>query len=363
MNTDFRTILYYPRLYPRQDLWIRACALHFDGIATIAPCRAVREKLPASLHIFKENGIYEAIDPCQLFGDKLLYGAFLKDLNRDMRKRRIISKQYYTHRKERFDAACKTPAALKKLWIPFEKDELPPDLTELLLSAGILMEHENGTRWMSDEEMATQIYYGIMARYLAYLNDNYMIMGTDELTYHVYPFGEAQDPLADSRILYINILMQRVLPVPIKSTPLADILAFRKTYRKEIDTLDWLLNSYIKRISRCRDVGKLQETTYKYQEELEFALDNFLYYMDKGGMRYEMHSMKQTTPIGIHPAMEHSRLRGMDAPVLVTSATRETELIVQLKAQINKEAPWCGLERERAVYLYDSRQSLVTMRE
>lgn len=233
----------------------------------------------------------------------------------------------------------------------------------MLLVIGILMEDKSGRLWMSEEETATQIYYSMMARYLAYLNPNYMLMGTDELQYHVYPFGEAQDALSDTRILYLNILMQRVLPVPVKETPLSDIIAFRREYKEELEQLDWIIDGYVKLIYRCKNVEKLREITYKYQEELEFALDNFLYYLEKSGMKYEMQSMKQTIPIGIHPAVENSRLRGLDAPVLVTSATRETELLVQFKAQINKEAAWSGLERERALYLYDSKQSLVSMRE
>lgn len=360
---ELRTILYYPKLYPQEGLWLRACVMHFDRIASIVPCQAAQEKIPPYLRALEEAGVYEALDPKKLFEDRLLFPAFMRDLNRDMRKRRIISKQYYTHRKERFDAVSRTPALLKKQWIPFMREELPAELLEMLLSIGVLMEDKAGTLWMNEEEMATQIYYAMMARYLAYRNSNYMLMGTDALQYHTYPFGEAQDALSDMRILYMNILMQRVLPVPAESVPLADIIAFCDANREELQKLDLLLDGYVNRIYRCKNVEKLRELTYQYQEELEFGLDNFLYYLEKGGIPYKMHSIKQIIPLGIHPAVENSKLRGLDAPVLVTSATRETELLVQFKAQINKEAAWSGLESERALYLYDGSQSLVSMRE
>ena len=355
-------MLYYPKLYLEDGLWLRACTMHFDKIATIVPCRAASERKSEAIKILEEAGMYEAVDPWVLFEDKLLMNAFVNDMYRDMRKRRIISKQYYGHRKERFDAICKTPALLKKMWTPFERDEIPSDLLEKLLSYGIMMEHENGQLWMCDGEAATQIYYSMMARYLAFINPNFMQFGTDELEYHIYPFGEAMDGLSDVRIVYMNVLMQRVLPVPTQEVPLQKIIEFRRENAEELLKLDLVIESFVKKIYLCRDVEKLREITYNYQEELEFALDNFLYYLEKSGMPYKMQSIKQIAPIGMHPAIANSNLKGMKAPVLVTSATRETEILVQLKAQTNTEAAWSGLERERALYIYDSKQTLVTMK-
>lgn len=90
---ELRTILYYPKLCPKDGLWIRACAMHFDRIATIVPCHAARERISPSLRALEEAGMYEAVEPWRLFEDRLLFEAFQKDLNRDMRKRRIISAQ------------------------------------------------------------------------------------------------------------------------------------------------------------------------------------------------------------------------------------------------------------------------------
>ena len=357
-----RSILYYPKLYLEEGLWLRACTMHFDKIATIVPCRAAKERQSEAIKLLDEAGMYEPVYPQTLFEDKLLMDTFVNDMYRDMRNRRIISKQYYGHRRERFDAVCKSKTLLKKIWTPFERDEMPEELLERLLEYGIMMEQDNGQLWMNDEEAGTQIYYGIMARYLAYQNPNFMQLGTDALEYHVYPFGEAEAGLSDARMVFMNILMQRVLPVPAKGVPLQDIIAFRQEYKEELETFDQVLEGYVKKIYRCRNVEKLRENTYNYQEELEFALDNFLYYLEKSGMQYEMHSIKQILPIGMHPAIENSKLKGMKEPVLVTSATRETEFLVQMKAQCNKEAPWSGLINERALYIYDSKQTLVCMK-
>lgn len=357
-----RTILYYPKLYLEDGLWLRACAMHFDKIATIVPCRAAAERKSEAIKILEEAGMYEPVSPKVLFEDKKMKETFINEMYRDMRKRRIISKQYYGHRQERFDAISKLPALLNKVWTPFERDELPQELLERLLEYGILMKQRNGQLWMSDAEAGTQIYYGIMARYLAFMNKHYMQLGTDGLDYHEYPFGEATDTLSDTRLVFMNVLMQRVLPVPAKDVPLQDIIAFRQENKNELEILDTVIEDFVKRIYRCRNVEKLREITYQYQEELEFALDNFLYYLEQSGMPYDMQSIKQILPIGIHPAVENSHLKGQKDLVLVTSATRETELLVQFKAQCNKDAAWSGLVSERALYIYDSKETLVSIR-
>lgn len=357
-----RSILYYPKLHLEENLWLRACTMHFDKIATIVPCRAVRERRSPALQLLAEQGMYEALDPNALFEDTMLMDAFMRELKEDMTRRRMISKQYYTHRKERFDAISRTPSLRKKHWTPFERDELPEYLAEWMLGIGILMEDENGQRWMCEEEYVTQVYYGMMAKYLTFIHSDYMLFGTDILESHVYPFGEAEDVLSDVKIVYMNVLMQRVLPVPAESVPLADIITFRKEHAEELEILDTKFNDYMSLILHCKNVEKLRDITYKYQEELEFALDNFLYFLEKYGMQYKMQSLKLISPIGLHPAVHNSNLKGLKAPVLVTSATRETEIVVQLKSQSGKTTPWSGLERERALYIYDSSTSLISIK-
>lgn len=357
-----RKILYYPKMQLEEGLWLRACVMHFDKIATIVPCQAVRDRRSEAIKLLEEAGIYEEVNTNLLFEDKLLAESFMHEFVQELRKRRMSSAQYYMHRKERFDAICKTPSLRNKRLIPFEREEVPAEVLEVLLKYGIMMEQDNGQLWMSEDEMATQIYYSMMAKYLSFLTRSYMFFGTDTLDYHVYPFGEATDTLSDVKILYMNVLMQRVLPVPTKDVPLSDIIAFRSEHKEEMKIIDSKIESYVNLIYRCKNVEKLREITYKYQEELEFELDNFLYFLEKSGIPYDMQSLKQIVPVGIHPAVENSHLKGWDAPVLVTSATRETELVVQFKAQCNKDAPWSGLERERALYLYDSSQSLVSIR-
>ena len=173
-------------------------------------------------------------------------------------------------------------------------NKTPAPILEYLLEEGIAKRNYDGI-WIDMNTEDADIYMATLAKYLAKVHGNTEI-GTDSAIKFYYPYTGSKE--AEKQV-YLNMALQKILPVPNMNVPLSDIIDFRMKYKQELRCFRRRIEAFQWKLKHCKDVEDIQDTTRMLQRQMDNDLHEIEELMSSRGIRRTKKTMRALIPIGV----------------------------------------------------------------
>jgi len=219
-----RKIIYYPTIIVPSE-WAKWAVLYFDKVSSIIPkgvdykevVNPWNEKDFKIMKILMEEGEFEPTDPQHLLFQREKWA------NREMLikefKKIVTSKEFQS--------------IINKNWerMPIWKvhwDKVSKGIYEFLHKQGLAKRERN---WILMEEKTSLLYMSLLAKYLADVNPDFTVPGTDSNEYEKIIYGAFSH---QNSFISLDTKFMNVLPAPASDVPITNILKFKRKRRDEL---------------------------------------------------------------------------------------------------------------------------------
>lgn len=303
------TILYYPTIKIKDGYWLRNAILYWDRVASIVPGLEFEEFDSAELNYLMEAGIYEPIYPVEMTRDPELCRQFGQEVKEKLARRSEAQRRRAGIRKadeEMFRIHKKKLAVY-----PEEKlhvNKMPDTLLDWLLSEGIASMDRDGL-WIDMKQTEAEVYMAVLAKYLSKCHGN-TVIGTDYWRYFRYPYSYSKPKDKKACELYLNVAMQKILPVPKMNVPIEEILDFRVRYEKELQRFRRRLDRFYWELKQCGDLWEMQEKSDRFRAELDSDLREIEEWMRQRRFSYARCALRTLVSLGVTEGVEALKASG-----------------------------------------------------
>lgn len=284
-NDEEKIMLYYPTIKIKDGTWLRNAILYWDKVSSIVPGLNFDEFNSIEIEYLRDAGIYEPIYPFELEREDGLCEMFCKQVKKNLKYNKRPMSNGHTVRMH-----------VEKLNM-VHIDKTPEPILEYLLDEGIAQKTYDRT-WINMNTEDAEIYMATLAKYLAQVHGNTEI-GTDSSIKFYYPYTGGKKNQDVEKQVYLNIALQKILPVPYMNVPLADIIDFRMKYERELRCFRRRIEEFQWNLKHCRDVEDIQETTRMLQRQMDDDLQEIEELMSSSGIRQTKKTIRTLIPIGV----------------------------------------------------------------
>lgn len=282
-----KTLLYYPTIKIKDGVWLRNAILYWDKVSSIVPGVNFNANNSIEVEYLKDAGIYEPIYPLELQREEGLCEAFCRQVKKNLK----LSEGY-----RRNGYVSRVHVEKLNMFDMLHIEKTPESILEYLLNEGIAQRDFNGT-WINMNRQDADIYMATLAKYLAKAHGNTEI-GTDNSFKFYYPYLPERNERVE-RQLYLDVALQKILPVPYMDVPILDIIDFRMRYERELKCFRRRIEAFQCELRHCRDIEDIQETTIMLQHQMDDDLQEIEELMSLKGIRRAKKTMRTLIPIGI----------------------------------------------------------------
>ncbi|MBY0097313.1 DUF6236 family protein [Mesobacillus maritimus] len=257
-----RTILYFPRIEIPDGEWLRNSLLYWDDISSIVPetPEYSNNSLSPELDYLLSVGEYRPLNPGKLLQTEKLKEEFETELTSKLR-------DYLSNIKIE-----------KNNWINHSssyhiyRDKLTYKMIQLLKNEGVLSEG-NSEEWVSVEEQVGYLYMSLLAKYLAKIDKNHTVIGTDQAGYYnfTYPTISSSSTENHKGTPILSNQLNNILPTPVGDVPFEEIVDFKKRHRDELLQFRTIISEFENEIGLSESFHEVKEKVVTYKEKIEFG--------------------------------------------------------------------------------------------
>lgn len=264
--TGTRTALYYPYIAIENRRWIRQAVLYWDEVGSIVPEQVWHEhpyfeNEEAEINQLREAGFYRPFFPDELRrkGGSRLQNEF----NKEFFERLDYFNQYYNFQDT--GELCRMYESKEMQAHLFDELEKRRLATRKPPSEICGSESHHPSIWV--EKNTSDIYMSLLAEYLA-RNDHNSITTpyTDQPKSMDYAFSNLGPSVRQNSV---QILFDRVLPVPAENVSLDRIIEFKERYPRELQKFRNLIDSFQTEMQSVSDSESLREFSIRRKEDIE----------------------------------------------------------------------------------------------
>lgn len=287
-NYGEKTILYYPTIRIKDGTWLRNALLYWDKVASIVPGMNYSAINSIEIEYLQDAGIYEPIYPFELEQENGLCELFCQQVKKNLKySKKSINKRH----------TARVHVEKLNMVDMVHIDKTPEPILEYLLDEGIAQRNYDGT-WINMNSKDADVYMATLAKYLAKVHGNTEI-GTDSGIKFYYPFTGSKGNIDAEKQIYLNMALQKILPVPNMNVSLADIIDFRMRHERELRCFRRRIEAFQWNLKHCTDVEDIQDTTRMLQRQMDDDLHEIEELMSSRGIRRTKKTMRALIPIGV----------------------------------------------------------------
>lgn len=306
-----KTLLYYPTIEIKDGFWLRNAILYWDKIASIVPESDYDDINSIEIEYLRQADLYEPIHPREIQSDFRLYEIFFEEVKENIREKvkpEGFYASYSISGRAKYDIRQRNLKQdvgqndMDNFLMHIEK--MPYKILDYLLEEEIVKKGESGT-WVNVNVRFAQVYMATLAKYLAKVHRNTEI-GTDIRDKFYYPYAKKM-PQGEKQY-YLNIVLNRILPVPNMHISIPDILDFKIAhkrelyhFRKRIEEIQWQLKS-------CSTTEEVEERALFFQKEIEDEVRDVEELMHRRFGHVLRQSMRNLIPIGLGAGIDLAAL-------------------------------------------------------
>lgn len=303
-NDEKKTILYYPTIKIKDGTWLRNAILYWDKVSSIVPGMNFDDFNSIEIEYLEDAGIYEPIYPFELQEKPDLCEEFCEQVKMNLlHDKRAISNRRVSH----------VHVEKVNMTNMVHIDKTPERILDYLLDEGIAKRNCDGT-WINMNTQDADIYMATLAKYLAKVHRNTEI-GTDSGIKFFYPYSRGKGEKDVEKQVYLDVALQKILPVPYMNIPLSDIIDFRKRYERELNCFRRRIEDFQWSLKQCGCIEDIQERTIILRRQIDDDLMEIEELMNSRGIRRAKKTMRTLIPIGITTGIELLAANGGLSPV------------------------------------------------
>lgn len=296
-----QSILYFPSISIPRGRWLNNALLYWDSVSSIVPNRdfAVSPLLSRLSHY----GVYRPVYPRELFCSAQ-QDLFIDEVIERMSVfiRRYPHLQLVAHNREDWI----------KLALPFDflhQDKVMYILEDFFRKNGVLYDRqEDGFYTMF--RPAADLYLSILAKYMAKIADQDMVIGTDRPAHflRLYPrLPKSGLPSTDELPpfeLCFSIALDKALPSLNPDVPIETLLSFRETRHDELVHLQRVLAEFRTAVSTCASVPQLESEICSFRARWEQEVSDFARMLHESRINFIWGSLKTIAEISVPGLIE-----------------------------------------------------------
>lgn len=263
-----RTILYYPTINISNDDWIRNSLLYWDDISSIVPHGGDQFRLNPNLQYLEDEDLYRPIRPEALIFEaedsqlvRRFENEFIDSLNDPVRQ----SKQFPTYSKSQLQRPDRPD------FYEIHNNKVSKRISEVLNEKGLVVPDSLNEEWILFERDTAIRYMSVLAKYLAEIDRENIVVGTDSRQYENLNF---QNSPRKERIPCIGTILNNILPSPAPGTAFETIVDFKRRRRDELLRFRQVISDFEVQISTAEDLQEIKRIMIDFSENLETGVND-----------------------------------------------------------------------------------------
>jgi len=258
-----RKIIYYPTIIVPSE-WAKWTVLYFDKVSSIIPkgvdykevVNPWNEKDFKIMEILMEEGEFEPTDPQHLLSQREKWA-----------NREILIKEF-----KKIVTSNKFQSIINKNWKrssiiwKVHWDKVSNGIYEFLHEQGLAEKDKNSWNWILMEEKTSLLYMSLLAKYLADVNPDFTVPGTDSNEYEKIIYGAFSH---QNSFISLDAKFMNVLPAPASDVPITNILKFKRKRRDELLYFREVIDRVYQDISMAENEGEIKQIVLSYKEKIE----------------------------------------------------------------------------------------------
>lgn len=265
-----RTILYYPTIDIPSNTWLRNALIYWDKISSIVPMSYddnPKIDLNPSVQYLKELEIFRPIRP-----ESLIFQQAGTELMDRFETEFIQALELPNKRKLNFSTAdIHRDKITSKKDAKLHNNKVSQRLLDLLQEKNLIDFSTIDREWIQIEQETAMLYMSILAKYLAEINSDTTVVGTDSEIYESINFTRSGK---SERIPCFSSILNNVLPSPMENVPFEKIIDFRTQRRDELLEFRTKILAFESTIGSANSIEEIKRSMIQFSEEIELGVNN-----------------------------------------------------------------------------------------
>ncbi|WP_313128484.1 DUF6236 family protein [Anaerocolumna sp.] len=254
-----RRILYYPTINITDGIWLRNALLYWDEISSIMPYQNDDFEISPEIQNLMDTHYYVPTRPDDIMYSEL-YNEFIDEV-----KININEYNPRLHKSGNFSSVHRSK--VESTFYHLHNSKISSDILPLLQEKSEILYSEN-RQWIYIEEELSNIYMAVLAKYLAAINHEDTVIGSDKQSNedYIYKTKRATNKYSN-RQPFLNYKCS-VLPVPNMDTSIEEIIDFKRRRADELLHFRQLLTEFEEKLNKASDIVEVKSLCIEFEEKL-----------------------------------------------------------------------------------------------
>lgn len=285
-----RSLLYYPKINIEDNEWLRNAILYWDEVCSIVP-RNCDYLISPELQYLEQQDFYRALNPMDLF---------ISDFRESFEDEVIKRLNYCINvKKDKAVNIHKDKIMMPDMNTIINYHKMSNKLYCFMEKNNLIQVHGNDV-WLQMNSEVANLYMSILAKYLAKIDHNDVVIGTDSTTNFMKAYNKAINN--NGEICLINV-MDRILPSPSLTVPIEDLIKFKNTRRNELLHFREVIDEYESQLKKSEDTSELKHMMVLFSNKLEREISDVEKLMKENRIEYRLSSLKSLIEIQVPNAL------------------------------------------------------------
>lgn len=254
-----RRILYYPTINITDGVWLRNALLYWDEISSIMPYQDDDFEISPELQNLMDTHYYVPTRPDDIMYSKL-YSEFIDEV-------KIKINEYNPRLHISGNFSCVHKSKVESTFYHLHNSKISGDILPLLQEKSEILYSEN-RQWIYIEEELSNIYMAVLAKYLAAINHEDTVIGSDKQGNEDYIYKTRRATTRyNNRQPFLSYKCS-ILPVPNMDTSIDEIIDFKRRRADELLNFRQLLTEFEEKLSKSTDIVEVKSLCIEFEEKL-----------------------------------------------------------------------------------------------
>lgn len=285
-----RNILYYPTIDVPQNNWLRHALLYWDEVSSIIP-ENLDSRISSHIDYLIHEGEFRAIRPESFFQNGRRYYDLWDDFAKELHEI-IFSNQFQTKLKLDYPSG-KYNIHKSKTGIEMEYNIYRSKTLDMLLyrlqEENLVKINNDDREWLLFEKNTALVYMSLLAKYLADIDREHTVIGTDNLEYESLNFRKANK---NEGFPTLNLSLDSLLPTPTDNVPFEKIIDFKRKRKDNLLKFRKELNDFQNKIANATSNSELKDNVATFQESMKSELQDLTEVLKDSNIQVAYNSFK-----------------------------------------------------------------------
>jgi len=281
-----RTILYYPTINIPADEWLRNALLYWDEVSSIVPDSwdGYAIALSPNIHYLKDEGQFRPISPDTLFrANRETIAQFESEFFE------IIESQNFRSLLAQSRFVSYTEIHRDKIFSRVHRDKITYNISNKLRDLQLIDEYQSNGEWWYFENNTALLYMSLLAKYLADVDSESTVIGTDNGVYEKFNFKTVD---RKQGFPVVNFNLNNILPTPKDNVPFEKIIDFKRKRKDNLLHFRKTLYDFQFQIAKSTNKSELKNTALNFQETLSNGVKDLGAVLSDSKIDYGLKSVK-----------------------------------------------------------------------